>query len=408
MNFNTTLLHGNAVGSYQDGSTLPPITQVSAFSYETAEQLEKVFQNRVPGYAYTRISNPVVNAFERRVCELEKGKGAVACASGMAAVTMALLNILKSGDEVIAGSGLFGGTIDLFRDLESFGIRTRFVRHISAESIRPLLTEKTKVVFGEVIGNPALDIIDIREVSDFVHGQGIPLVVDATTATPYLVNPLSLGADIVVHSSSKYINGSGDAISGLIVDGGSFSWDWERYPGLAEYRKYGKLAYLAKLRNGIWRNMGACLAPMNAFLNIIGLETLGLRMERVCANARRLAEAMEGIEGITVNYPTLQGNPYRELAERQLGGRGGAILTIGAGTKERAYRLMNGLKYAYKATNIGDLRTLVIHPASTIYIHSTPEQKAAAGVEEDTIRVSVGIEDISDLIDDFSLAIKNL
>lgn len=408
MNFNTTLLHGNAVGSYQDGSTLPPITQVSAFSYETAEQLEKVFQNRAPGYAYTRISNPVVNAFERRVCELEKGKGAVACASGMAAVTMALLNILKSGDEVIAGSGLFGGTIDLFRDLESFGIRTRFVRHISAESIRPLLTEKTKVVFGEVIGNPALDIIDIREVADFVHSRGIPLVVDATTATPYLVNPLSLGADIVVHSSSKYINGSGDAISGLIVDGGSFSWDWERYPGLDEYRKYGKLAYLAKLRNGIWRNMGACLAPMNAFLNIIGLETLGLRMERVCANARRLAEAMEGIEGITVNYPTLQGNPYRELAERQLGGRGGAILTIGAGTKERAYRLMNGLKYAYKATNIGDLRTLVIHPASTIYIHSTPEQKAAAGVEEDTIRVSVGIEDISDLIDDFSLAIKNL
>lgn len=408
MNFNTTLLHGNAVSSYQDGSTLPPITQVSAFSYETAEQLEKVFQNRAPGYAYTRISNPAVNAFEKRVCELEKGKGAVACSSGMAAVTMALLNILESGDEVIAGSGLFGGTIDLFHDLEAFGIRTRFVRHISAESIRPLITEKTKVVFGEIIGNPALDIMDIREVADFAHSRGIPLIVDGTTATPYLINPLSLGADIVVHSSSKYINGSGDAISGIIVDGGSFSWDYERYPGLSEYRRYGKMAYLAKLRNGIWRNMGSCLAPMNAFLNIIGLETLGLRMERVCSNAGKLAEALEGMEGITVNYPTLEGNPYRELAGRQLGGRGGAILTIGAGTKERAYRLMNGLKYAYKATNIGDLRTLVIHPASTIYIHSTPEQKEAAGVQEDTIRISVGIEDISDLIEDFTFAVQNL
>lgn len=408
MNFNTTLLHGNAVRRYQDGSTLPPITQVSAFSYETAEQLEKVFQNRVPGYAYTRISNPTVDAFEKRVCELEKGCGAVACSSGMAAVTMALLNILESGDEVIAGSGLFGGTIDLFQDLDAFGIKTRFVRHISVESVRPLLTEKTKVVFGEVIGNPALDILDIRAVADFVHSRGIPLILDATTATPYLLNPLTLGADIVVHSSSKYINGSGDAISGIIVDGGSFAWDYERYPGLSEYRKYGKFAYLAKLRNGIWRNMGACLAPMNAFLNIVGLETLGLRMERICDNARKLAEALAELEGITVNYPMLEGNPYKELAERQLGGRGGAILTIGAGTKERAYRLMNGLKYAYKATNIGDLRTLVIHPSSTIYIHSTPEQKEAAGVQEDTIRVSVGIEDISDLIEDFTLSIQNL
>jgi O-acetylhomoserine (thiol)-lyase len=408
MDFNTTLLHGKAVKPYPNGSTLPPITQVSAFSYETSEQLEKVFNNRAPGYAYTRISNPVVAAFEQRVCELEQGIGAVACSSGMSAVTMSLLNILEAGDEIIAGSGLFGGTIDLFEDLEAFGIRTKFVNHISKDSIAPLINEKTKVVFGEVIGNPALDVMDIREVADFLHSEGIPLIVDATTATSYLVQPLNLGADVVVHSSSKYINGSGDAISGIIVDSGRFHWDAKRYPGMASYVKYGPNAYLAKLRNGIWRNMGGCLAPMNAYLNVLGMETLGLRMERICNNAKQLAEALEQMEGVTVNYPTLESNPYHELVQEQFGGLGGGILTVGAGSKERAYQLMDALKYAHKATNIGDLRTLVIHPASTIYIHSSEKQKEAAGVAEDTIRVSVGIENIEDLIADFREAIQSL
>ncbi|MCD7824961.1 MAG: PLP-dependent transferase [Clostridiaceae bacterium] len=408
MEFNTKLLHGNAVKRYQDGATVPPISQVNAFSYDSAEQLEKVFDNRAPGFAYSRISNPVVDAFEQRVNELEGGLGALACSSGMAAITAALLNILQEGDELIAGNGLFGGTIDLFQDLKAFGIQTKFVHHLTVEEIEPLVTDKTRAVFGEVIGNPGLDVVDIRSVADFVHTKKLPLLLDSTTATPYLVQPLALGADIVIHSSSKYMNGGGNAVSGVIVDGGRFSWDAKRYPGMKAYLKHGPFAYLAKLRNGIWRNMGGCLAPMNAFLNIVGMETLGLRMEKICENAKLLAQALQQTEGVTVNYPALETNVYKQLVQEQLHGMGGGILTIRVGTKEQAYRLMNRLKFACKATNIGDVRTLVIHPASTIYLHSNEQQKEAAGVYPDTIRVSVGIEDAQDLIHDFTEAQKEI
>lgn len=408
MEFNTKILHGAGVKKYPDGATIPPISQVSAFAYDTPEQLEKVFGNRAPGYAYTRISNPTVDAFERRICDLENGKGAVACSSGMSAVTMALLNILEAGDEVIAGSGLFGGTIDLFGDLETFGIVTKFVDRVTVEEIAPKITDKTKVVFGEIIGNPGLDVMDLQEVSQFVHSKGIPLIVDSTTATPYLVQPFAYGADVVVHSSSKYINGGGNSISGVIIDSGTFAWDTDRYPGFKEYKKYGPFAYIAKLRNGIWRNMGGCVAPVNAFLNIVGMDTLGLRMERICENARLLAEALEQLDGVSVNYPALKSNPYYDLVQKQFGGLGGGILTIRAGSKERAYKLMNQLKYVCHATNIGDTRTLVIHPASTIYLHSSKEQRLAAGVYEDTIRISVGIEDAKDLIADFTEAVKSV
>lgn len=407
MKFNTSLLHGTA-DNLTYGSTLTPIYQVSAFSHESAEQLEKVFNNKAPGFAYTRISNPTVDSFEKKLAALEKGIGAVACSSGMAAVTMSLMNILEAGDEIIAGAGLFGGTIDLFEDLEAFGIKTNFVRHVTAEEISPLINDKTKAIFGEIIGNPGLDVVDIKTVSELAHSKGIPFIADCTTATPYLINAADYGADIIVHSSSKYINGSGNAISGIIVDSGRFNWDFDRYKGLAPYKRYGKFAYLAKLRNGIWRNMGCCLAPMNAFLNSVGLETLGLRMERLCDNALKLSEFFEADGRVTVNYPALKSNPYYELVQKQFGGRGGAILTIRTGSKERAFKLINALKYAINATNIGDVRTLVIHPASTIYTHSSEEQKLNAGVYEDTIRISIGIEELDDLISDFKNAIDNL
>lgn len=408
MRFNTELLHGSFNGEKSTGSTLMPIYQVSAFAQETAEQLEKVFNNKAPGFAYTRISNPTVTSFENRINSLEKGIGAVACSSGMAAVTMSLLNILQSGDEIIAGSGLFGGTIDLFSDLKAFGINVRFVDHVVVDELRPLINEKTKAVFAELIGNPNLEIIDIKSVSDFLHSNGIPFILDSTTATPYLINPFEFGADIVVHSTSKYINGGGNSISGIIIDSGNFKWDYEKYSGLAEYKKFGKFAYIAKLRNGIWRNVGGCLAPMNAFMNSVGLETLGLRMECSCCNALRLAEFFDSCENVQVNYPGLKSNPFYGLCQNQLNGKGGAILTIRAGSKERAFRLINGLKLAANATNIGDVRTLVIHPASTIYAHSSEAQKIHAGVFEDTIRISVGIENSEDLIEDFRQSIENL
>lgn len=408
MKFNTALLHSGFKADKTTGATCVPIYQVSAFAHESAERLEKIFNNKAPGFAYTRISNPTVDSFEKRIASLEKGIGAVACSSGMAAVTMSLMNILSAGDEIIAGSGLFGGTIDLFGDLAAFGIKTHFVNNVTPKEIEPLINKNTKAVFTELIGNPRLDIVDLQSVSELLKSKEIPFIVDSTTATPYLINPFDYGADIVVHSSSKYINGGGNSISGVIVDSGNFKWDCERYKGFEEYERYGKFAYLAKLRNGIWRNMGGCLAPMNAFLNAVGLETLGLRMERLCTNALSLAECLENIDGITVNYPGLRSSPYYELCQRQLGGKGGAILTIRTGSKDSAFKLINNLKFAANATNIGDVRTLVIHPASTIYAHSAEEQKINAGVYEDSIRISVGIEDIEDLTNDFKQAANNM
>ena len=408
MNFNTTLLHKDFGSDRCTGSTLTPIYQVSAFSQESAEKLEAVFNNRAPGFAYTRIGNPTTDSFERRIASLEKGVGAVACSSGMAAVTISLLNILQAGDEVIASAGLFGGTIDLFHDLEAFGIKTRFVTEVTAETVRSQLNEKTKAVFTELIGNPKLNVVDLKSVADVAHQGGVPFIVDSTTATPYLVRPFDFGADIVVHSSSKYINGNGSAISGIIVDSGKFKWDFARYKGLEEYKRFGKFAYIAKLRNGIWRNVGCCVAPATSFLNSLGLETLGLRMDRLCSNALQLAEFLQGFEGITVNYPALKQSPYYDLVQSQFGGKGGAILTIDAGSKEKAFKIINNLKYATIATNIGDLRTLVIHPDSTIFTHGTKEQKENAGVFEGTIRVSIGIEDIEDLKEDFEQAIKGI
>ena len=408
MEFQTKLLHGKAVDNYANGSTVPPVSLANAFAYESSEQLEKVFQNRAPGFAYTRIANPTVDAFERRVNELEGGIGGVACSSGMSAVTLSLLNILQAGDEVIAGSALFGGTLDLLHDLEAFGIKVHFIPRVEKALIEPFLTDKTRAVFGEIVGNPALNVMDVRETADFLHGKGVPLIVDSTTSTPYLLNPIQYGADVVVHSTSKYINGSGDAISGIIIDSGNFSWSPERYPGMKEYKKYGKFAYTARLRNDVWRNMGGCLAPMNAYLNILGLETLGIRMKVLCHNALTLAKALEELAGITVNYPGLESSPYKPLVDGQFGGLGGAILTIRAGSREKAFKLINSLKYAHIATNIGDLRTLVIHPSSTIYLHSTKEEQEYAGVYEDTIRISVGIEDVEDLVADFTQAIENI
>ena len=408
MDFNTTLLHKDFGSDRCTGSTLTPIYQVSAFSQESAEKLEAVFNNRAPGFAYTRIGNPTTDSFERRIASLEKGVGAVACSSGMAAVTISLLNILQTGDEVIASAGLFGGTIDLFHDLEAFGIKTRFVTEVTAETVRSQLNEKTKAVFTELIGNPKLNVVDLKSVADVAHQGGVPFIVDSTTATPYLVHPFDFGADIVVHSSSKYINGNGSAISGIIVDSGKFKWDFARYKGLEEYKRFGKFAYIAKLRNGIWRNVGCCVAPATSFLNSLGLETLGLRMDRLCSNALQLAEFLQGFEGITVNYPALKQSPYYDLVQSQFGGKGGAILTIDAGSKEKAFKIINNLKYATIATNIGDLRTLVIHPDSTIFTHGTKEQKENAGVFEGTIRVSVGIEDIEDLKEDFEQAIQKI
>ena len=249
------------------GATQVPVYQSSAFRHDTAEELEKIFANKRAGYSYTRINNPTVEAFEKRMTKLEGGVGSVACASGMAALTMALMNILRSGDHVVAAAGLYGGTVELLDELKAYGITTTYVRENTPQAFEAEITPQTKIVFAETIGNPKLDVTDIQGVAEIAHKHGIPFLVDNTVATPYLVNPLKLGADIVIHSSSKYINGSSDAISGILISGGNFKWNAEKFPGMAEFKKFGPFAYLAKLRNGLFRSMGACLAPQNAFLN---------------------------------------------------------------------------------------------------------------------------------------------
>lgn len=405
MNLNTALLHPQK-STFDAGSPLPPIAQVSAFAQPSAGQMEKVFRSQAPGFAYTRLANPTISAFEQRIAALEGGVAAVACASGMAAVSMALLNILQTGDELVATSRLYGGTLSLFHDLEQFGITTRFSETCEVSEIEALVTPKTRLIFTEAISNPGLDVADIAALSELAHRHQLPLIVDSTSATPVLIQPLKLGADVVVHSSSKYINGSGDAISGVIVDGGRFAWNGERWPVLRDFCRMPKLAYTLRLRQDIWQNFGPCLSPQNAFLNILGLETIGLRVERECQNALALAKALERLPGIyAVNYPGLESSPYHARLQSQMHrGLGGALLTFRCGSKERAFALMDHLKYAYIVSNIGDIRTLVVHPASSIYIHSSKEEMERAGVYEDLIRVSVGIEDIEDLIADFTQA----
>lgn len=404
--FNTDLLHA---GNQQEtkGATLPPIYQSSAFYQESVEDLAGIFSNKKMGYCYTRVANPTINAFEEKITKLEGGIGSVACASGMAALSMALLNILQAGDEIISSASLYGGSIDLFRDIEAFGIKTRYVENNNWEEIEAAFNDRTKVVFAETIGNPCLDVTDIDRLAEIAHSHSVPLVMDNTTATPYLVKAIEHGADIVVNSSSKYINGSSNSISGVLTDSGHFKWTKERYPVLGEYIKYGPFAYISKMRSGLYRNMGTCLSPFNAYLNVIGLETLGLRMDRQCSNALALAKWLdETYDDIKVNYPGLKSSNWNGIANTILKNGYGAILTIRVGTKERAFEIMNKLTIPYILSNIGDTKTLVVHPSSTISLHSTEKELADAGVYDDLIRISVGIEDVEDLIADFRTAIS--
>lgn len=406
MKYDTSLLHGNFKGDSGTGATLVPVYQSSAFGQETAEQIEKIFHNKAAGFAYTRISNPTTASFENRITYLEGGIASVAVSSGMAAISATFLNILSSGDEIISKNSIFGGTLDLFKDFENLGIKIHLVDDITEDEMKKYVNENTKAVFAETIGNPKLDVTDVKKASEIVHSFGLPFILDNTTATTYLVKGIDLGADIIINSASKYINGNSNSISGVITDSGNFKWTVEKYPIMKDYVKFGKFAFSAKLKNDTFRNLGCCVSPMNSYYNSLGLETLSLRMERHCSNALALAESLEGLDGVRgVFYPMLKSSPYYDIANSQFDGKGGGILTLRLFTKERAFAFINQLKYAINITNIGDTKTLVIHPSSTIYAHSNEEEQAKAGVYDDLIRVSVGIEDIEDLIQDFKDAL---
>ena len=387
-----------------------PIYQSTTFKYDTSEQMARLFDLEDSGYFYTRLQNPTNDAVAAKIAALEGGVAAMLTSSGQAANFYAIFNICQAGDHFVCSSAIYGGTFNLFGvTMKKLGIDVTFVHpDASEEEISAAFKPNTKALFGETISNPSLEVLDIEKFARIAHSHGVPLIVDNTFPTPINCRPFEWGADIVVHSSSKYINGSSDAISGILVCGKGLKWDPDRYPGLAPYRKFGPFAYIAKLRNGLFRNTGACLAPQNAFLNNLGLETLGLRMQRQCDNALELARFLQSLGGdIEVNYPGLEESPYHEIAKKQFRNGYGAIVTVRTGSKEKAFSIINSLKIPLIISNIGDTKTLVIHPESTIAAHISDEEKLQSGVFEDLIRISVGIEDIEDLKRDFKEAIES-
>ncbi len=407
-NVDTELIHANS--NFEEGAVNKPIYQSTSFAYDTAEELSRVFQQQAQGYTYSRINNPTIAAFEERITKIENGVGAIACSSGMAAISTAILSLVENGDQIVAGNSLFGGTYNLLqKDLARWGIKTNFVESTDIKSFQEAITEKTRLIYLETLGNPKLDIPDIKAISQAAHKKGIPLVVDNTFLTPYLFKVKEWGADIVIHSTSKYINGSANSIGGIIVDLGTFNWRDGKTSGFDDYFQFGSFAYLVKIRQDLFRNLGVCSNPFNASMNITGLETLAVRMDKHCTNAMKLAEFLSDHQSLVrVSYPGLASHPQHQLAREQFGGKYGGVLTFELKSKKACYQVINSLKLAKNLANIGDIRTLVIHPASTIYCRLDEDRQKELGVTPGLIRVSVGIENSDDIIKDFSKALESI
>ena len=405
----TKVLHGAYTPEDTTGATALPIFQSTSFAYESAEQLEAVFAGRDAGYVYSRINNPTLDRFERRMTALEDGLASVSCASGMAAISTTVLALAGTGDEIISGNSIFGGTYSLFaHTLERYGITTRFVETTNVNAYREAINDRTRLIFVETIGNPKLDVPDIAAIAEIAKEHGIAMVVDNTLTTPVLCRPKELGADIVVHSTSKYINGHGNAIGGIIMDCGSFDWAGARYAHLKPfYDRVRHFAFLASLRNRVHRDLGCCFSPFNAFLMSIGMESLAVRMERHCSNAVRLAEMLAEEKLVDeVRYPGLTRHPDHDTAKRQFADRYGALLTLRLGTKERCFKFINALQRAQNLANLGDAKTLVVHPASTFCRDASEEARDAMGVTDDLVRLSIGIEHVDDICEDVEQALK--
>ena len=399
-----------------------PICQSTTYKYDSASHLGDLFDLKAPGHMYTRISNPTVDAVEKKIADLEGGTGAVLCSSGQAANLLAILNITSAGQNIVSMSSIYGGTINLFAvTLKRLGIEVRFVTpEMSDEEVASHIDENTRMFFGETIANPALVVFDIERYAKLAHAHGIPLVVDNTFATPVLCRPFEFGADIVVHSTTKYMDGHAQVVGGVVVDGGRFDWTaGGKYPelttpdasyhGVVYTENFGnENAYFTKLRVQLIRDFGTPLAPLPAYLLNIGLETLALRMERHCANALKVAKFLEENENVTwVNYPKLEGNSQFELAEKYLPLGACGVISFGVkGGREAAVKFMDSLKLAAIVVHVADARTSVLHPASTTHRQLTDEQLIDAGITPDLVRLSVGIENADDIIADLTSALE--
>ncbi len=421
MKLETLAIHAGYSPDPTTKAVAVPIYQTTSYAFDNTQHGADLFDLKVPGNIYTRIMNPTTDVLEQRVAALEGGVAALAVASGMAAITYAIQTIAEVGDNIVSVAKLYGGTYNLFaHTLPRQGIEVRFAPHDDIAALEALIDERTKAVFCESIGNPAGNIIDIQALADAAHRHGVPLIVDNTVATPVLCRPFEHGADIVVHALTKYMGGHGTSIGGIVVDSGKFPWAQHKtrfpllntpdvsYHGVTYTEAFGPAAFIGRCRVVPLRNMGAAISPFNSFLILQGLETLALRMERHCENAQKVAEFLQAHPQVAwVKYAGLADHPEHGLARRYMGGRPASILCFGiAGGMEAGARFIDALKLVLRLVNIGDAKSLACHPASTTHRQLNAEELARAGVSQDLIRLSIGIEHIDDILADLSQALE--
>ena len=411
-------------GGYEPKNGEPrilPIFQSTTYKYDEADEVAKLFDLEAAGHMYSRISNPTVEALEKKIAEMEGGVGAMATSSGQAANLIAILTICNAGEHVLAMSNLYGGTFTLFTStLKKMGIEVTFVDHRADDrEISSKIQANTKLIFGETIGNPGVDVLDIQRIAEIAHENSIPLVIDNTFATPYLCRPFEFGADIVTHSTTKYIDGHATSVGGIIVDSGKFDWKSSgkfphltesdpSYHGLSYTEKFGAAAYITKARVAFLRDMGSTMSPFNAFLTNLGVETLALRMERHSSNALAAARFLENHPNVSwVNYPLLESSQSFDLARKYLSGGASGIIAFGVkGGVESGKKFIDSLELASLVVHVGDIRTHVLHPASMTHRQLSQEQQIKAGIKPDMIRLSVGIENIDDILADLDQALR--
>jgi len=417
--FGTLCLHAGQIPDPATGARAVPIYQTTSFVFDSAEHAASLFNLQTFGNVYSRLSNPTVAVFEERVAALENGRAALALSSGQAAQATALMTLLEAGDELLSASTLYGGTYSQFDvNFRRMGIDTKFVHPDDPDNFRRAITKKTKALYAETMGNPGINVLDIEAVAKIAHEAGLPLVIDNTFASPYLCRPIDFGADIVVHSATKFMGGHGTTMGGVIVESGKFPWDNGNFPGMTEpsrgyhgvrfFETFGDFGYTMKCRMETLRTLGSCLSPMNAFLLLQGLETLHVRMDRHVSNASRVAAYLEAHSQVSwVNFPSLKSSRYFDLAQKYLPKGTGSIMTFGIqGGAQAGEKFIDACQFLSHLANVGDAKTLVIHPASTTHRQLSEEDQLKAGVSPDMIRLSVGIEDIDDILWDIGQALE--
>jgi len=420
MRFDTPAIHAGYSPDPTTKAVAVPLYQTTSYAFDDTQHGADLFDLKVKGNIYTRIMNPTTDVLEQRVAALEGGIGALALASGQAAITYAILTIAEAGDNIIATSALYGGTYNLFaHTLPQYGINVKFVDANDPQAAAALIDERTKAIYCESIGNPLGNVVDFAAFAKVAHAGGVPLIVDNTVPSPYLTRPFEHGADIVVHSLTKYMGGHGTSIGGIIVDSGKFPWAEHKtrfkrlnepevsYHGVVYTEALGAAAFIGRARTVPLRNMGACISPFNAFLILQGLETLGLRMDRHCENALKVAEFLQKHpKAAWVNYAGLPDHPSKPLVDKYFGGKASGLLTFGVkGGIDAGARFQDALKLITRLVNIGDAKSLACHPASTTHRQLSPEELKKAGVSEDMVRLSIGIEHIDDLLEDLDQAL---